>query len=144
MFQKVFRALISSDMNVNLWFSFSFWSVRFGMSSSEHPLFIYYSLKICFEWWLSLQTSCVFFWICWRFFHTYIMFKTTFFHRNSNWKSTVSKNSFFACHAWNSMKLFSNLQLFVTDQTITCIRHIKLLSLSFITYTFITSSLPLI
>ena len=43
------------------------------------------------------------------------MFKTTFFHRNLNWKSTVSKSSFFVCHIRNSMKLFSNLKLFAAD-----------------------------
>ena len=46
MFQKVFQALISSDMNVNLRFSFTLWIVTSGTSCPEHSLFIYCSPKI--------------------------------------------------------------------------------------------------
>ena len=50
MFQKVIQALISSDMNVILWFSFFFWSVTSGMPCAEHSLFIYCSQTFNFEW----------------------------------------------------------------------------------------------
>ena len=40
MFQKVFQVLISSDINVNLWFSFLLWSVTSGTSHLEFTLFI--------------------------------------------------------------------------------------------------------
>ena len=65
----------------------------------------------------------------------------TFAQRNLNSKSTVSKSRFFL-HVifgtvWNCFLTCNYL-----PQIITCIRHIKPLSLSFITSTFISSSLP--
>ena len=59
-FLKVFQTLMSLGMNVNLWFSFPLWSVTSRKLNAEHLLFIYHSPEIYSEWWLSLQTFCIF------------------------------------------------------------------------------------
>ena len=55
------------------------------------------------------------------------MFKTTFSSQKFELKEHFQKAAFFACHVWNSMKLFFNLQLFATDHN--CIISLPPLSL---------------
>ena len=122
MSQKVFQALISSDMNVNLWFSVSFWTLP---SHLEHYLFIYCSPKSILNDSLSLQTVCVFSGYIEDLFTKKLFLRLPFFIEIWT-ERAVSKSSFFACHVWNSMKLFSNLQLFVTDHNL-CLTHKSLI-----------------
>ena len=90
----MFQALISSDMNVNLWFSFSFWSVTSGTSRPEHSLFIYCNPKTYFEWCLVFKRFC-FFWTYWRnLFTKKLCLRLPFLQRNLNWKSSFQKQLF--------------------------------------------------
>ena len=71
------------------------------------------------------------------------MFKTTFSSQKFELKEHCFKKQLFFC-----VSCLEQYETFLTCnyllQIITCIRHIKLLFLSFITYTFISSSLPFI
>ena len=71
------------------------------------------------------------------------MFKTTFSSQKFELKEHCFKKQLFFC-----VSCPEQYETFLTCnyllQIITCIRHIKLLFLSFITYTFISSSLPFI
>ena len=112
MFQKVFHALISSDMNVNLRFFFLLKSHVPNVTSGT----LRKKVSLNNSWGLKL----------FAFFSEYIedlftkklCLRLPFPHRNLNWKSTVSKSSFFSRHVRSSIKLFLNLQLFATNHNL--------------------------
>ena len=143
MFQKVFQALISSDINTNLWFSVSFWSVTSGISRPERSLLIYCGPKIYFEWQLRLQTFGFFLDILKIYSQLWkLCLILPFFIEIWTERGLFQKSAFLHVTSGTVWNCFLTCNYLL--QIITCIKRIKLLSLSFITYTFISWSLPFI
>ena len=140
MFQKVFQALISSDMNVNLWFSFPLWIVMFRTSRPEHSLFIYCSPKIYCEWWWVFKLFVFFLDLLQIYSQKKLCLDYLFFIEIWTERALLQKTAFLHVTSrtvWNCFVTPNFL-----SQIIACIRNIKPSSLSFIISTFISSSLP--
>ena len=133
------QALISSDMNVNLWFSFPSWNVTPRTSRPEHSLFIYCSPKnILNDSWVFKRI--VFFLDILKIYSRKKLCLNYLFFIEIWTKRAVSKSSFLHVPSrtvWDCCVTHNLLW-----QIIACIRNIKPLSFSFINSIFISSSLP--
>ena len=140
MFEKVFQALISSDMNVNLRFSFPFWSVTCKLSSLEHSLFIYCSPKIYFEWQFSLKTFYVFSGYIEHLFTKKLWLRLLFLQKIWTERALFKIAAFLHVTSRTVWNCFSTPNFL--SRIVTYIRCVKPLSLSFSISTFINSLLP--
>ena len=136
----MFQALISSDMNVNLWFSFLSWIAMSRISHPKHSVFIYCSqINYLNDSWV-FKLFALFLDILKIYSKRKLCLDYLFFTETWTERALFQKPAFMYVSSRTVWKCFVTHKF--SWQIIACIKNIKPLSLSFIISIFISSALP--